>query len=132
MGLEFETRDPSINLLWAGDIIRYNGRGILKFSQRTAIEYAKKNNISYKVIEPKRKEFVIKSYADNFLKLVMWDYFTERKWLLWSWGGFAFIILSLLAQTYIDVKINEWYKVLRSFTGCSKENYQFYDGIAYL
>ena len=41
----------------------------------------------------------------------MWrSYFTENKWLLWSWGGFAFIILSLLAQTYIDVKINEWYK----------------------
>ena len=30
----------------------------------------------------------------------MWrSYFTENKWLLWSWGGFAFIILSLLAQT---------------------------------
>ena len=41
----------------------------------------------------------------------MWrSFFTEKKWLLWSWGGFAFIILSLLAQTYIDVKINEWYK----------------------
>ena len=41
----------------------------------------------------------------------MWrSFFTERKWLLWSWGGFGFIILSLLAQTYIDVKINEWYK----------------------
>jgi len=42
---------------------------ILKFSTKEqAIEYAKKNNISYKVIEPKKKEFVIKSYADNFLK----------------------------------------------------------------
>ena len=41
----------------------------------------------------------------------MWrSFFTDKKWLLWSWGGFAFIILSLLAQTYIDVKINEWYK----------------------
>ena len=41
----------------------------------------------------------------------MWrSYFTEKKWLLWSWGGSVFIILSLLAQTYIDVKINEWYK----------------------
>ena len=28
----------------------------------------KKNNISFKIIEPKKKEFVIKSYADNFLK----------------------------------------------------------------
>ena len=41
----------------------------------------------------------------------MWrSFFTDRKWLLWSWGGFLFIILSLLSQTWIDVKINEWYK----------------------
>ena len=41
----------------------------LKFSSKEkAIDYAKKNNISFKVIEPKKKEFVIKSYADNFLK----------------------------------------------------------------
>ena len=33
---------------------------------RLGRDYA--NNIQYKVIEPKRKEFVIKSYADNFLK----------------------------------------------------------------
>ena len=42
---------------------------ILKFSSKDqAIEYAKTNDISYTVIEPKKKEFVIKSYADNFLK----------------------------------------------------------------
>ena len=33
----------------------------------------------------------------------------KKKWLLWSgWG--LFIFLSLLSQTWIDVKINEWYK----------------------
>ena len=42
--------------------------GIIAMSKSLAIEYAKKNNISYKVIEPKKKEFIIKSYADNFLK----------------------------------------------------------------
>ena len=42
---------------------------ILKFpSKEKAIEYAKKNNILFTVIEPKKKKFVIKSYADNFLK----------------------------------------------------------------
>ena len=42
---------------------------VLKFpSKEKAIEYAEKNNISYNVIEPKKREFVIKSYADNFLK----------------------------------------------------------------
>ena len=38
------------------------------------------------------------------------SFFLNKKWRLWAWGGFAFIIASLLAQTWIDVKINEWYK----------------------
>ena len=38
------------------------------------------------------------------------SFFLDRKWFLWAWGGFTFIIGSLLAQTWIDVKINEWYK----------------------
>ena len=42
---------------------------VLKFSTKEqAIEYSENNNIAYTVIEPKKKEFVIKSYADNFLK----------------------------------------------------------------
>ena len=42
---------------------------VLKFSSKEkAIDYAKKNSIVYKLIEPKKKEYVIKSYADNFLK----------------------------------------------------------------
>ena len=41
----------------------------------------------------------------------MWrSFFTDRKWLVWSWGGAFFIFLSLLSQTWIDVQINEWYK----------------------
>ena len=63
----------------------------------------------------------------------MWrSYFTENKWLLWSWGGFAFIILSLLAQTYIDVKINEWYKGFYDLLqdAPNRELSEFYDGIA--
>ena len=38
------------------------------------------------------------------------SFFFSKKWRLWAWGGFVFIIGSLLAQTWIDVKINEWYK----------------------
>ena len=68
--LEFDTKDPSINPLmgWetSSDTLE---EVLLKFSSKEkAIEYAKKNNIFYKVIEPKQREFVIKSYADNFLK----------------------------------------------------------------
>ena len=34
------------------------------------------------------------------------SFFFDRKWSLWAWGGFLFIIGSLVAQTWIDVKIN--------------------------
>jgi hypothetical protein len=68
--LEFETKDPSINPLMGWETSTDTlEEVILKFSTKEqAIEYAENNNISYTVIEPKKKEFVIKSYADNFLK----------------------------------------------------------------
>ncbi len=68
--LEFTTKDPSINPLmgWETSMDTLE-EVIIKFpSKEKAIEYAEKNNISYNVIEPKKREFVIKSYADNFLK----------------------------------------------------------------
>ena len=68
--LEFITKDPSVNPLmgWESSTDTLE-EVILKFpSKEKAIEYAEKNNISYNVIEPKKREFVIKSYADNFLK----------------------------------------------------------------
>ena len=68
--LEFDTKDPSINPLMGWETSTDTlEEVILKFSTKDqAIEYAEKNNISFKVIEPKKQEFVIKSYADNFLK----------------------------------------------------------------
>ena len=68
--LEFDTKDPSINPLMGWETSTDTLEEIiLKFSTKEqAIEYAEKNNISYTVIEPKKKEFVIKSYAENFLK----------------------------------------------------------------
>ena len=68
--LEFETKDTKINPLmgWESSTDTLE-EVILKFSSKEkAIEYAEKNSISYKLIEPKKKDFVIKSYADNFLK----------------------------------------------------------------
>ena len=68
--LEFITKDTSINPLmgWESSTDTLE-EVVLRFSSKEkAIEYAESNDISYKVIEPKRKEFVIKSYADNFLK----------------------------------------------------------------
>ena len=68
--LEFEIKDPSINPLMGWETSTDTlEEVILKFpTKEKAIEYAKKNNIIYKIIEPKKKEFVIKSYSDNFLK----------------------------------------------------------------
>ncbi len=68
--LQFDTKDPSINPLmgWESSTDTLE-EIVLKFSTKEkAIEYAKKNNISFKVINPNKKEFVLKSYADNFLK----------------------------------------------------------------
>ena len=68
--LEFITKDPSINPLMGWETSTDTLEEIiLKFpSKEKAIEYAKKNNISFEVIEPKKSNFIIKSYADNFLK----------------------------------------------------------------
>ena len=68
--LEFETKNPSINPLMGWETSTDTlEEVILKFaSKEKAIEYAETNNISYKVVEPNQKEYVIKSYADNFLK----------------------------------------------------------------
>ena len=57
MGLEFETKDPSINPLMGWETSTDTlEEVILKFSSREkAIEYAENNNISYTVIDPKKK-----------------------------------------------------------------------------
>ena len=68
--IEFITSKPGVNPLmgWESSTDTL-GQVILQFpSKEKAIEYAKSNDISYTVIEPKKIKFVIKSYADNFLK----------------------------------------------------------------
>jgi len=40
----------------------------LKFdSKEEAVNYAKRNKLEYKVIEPKQPKMIIKSYSDNFM-----------------------------------------------------------------
>ena len=68
--LEFSTKNTSISPLmgWESSTDTLS-EVVLKFpTKEKAIEYAKANDISYTVFEQKKKEFVIKSYADNFLK----------------------------------------------------------------
>ena len=59
------------------------------------------------------------------------SFFLTKKWAVWAWGGFALIILSLLAQTYIDVKINEWYKGFYDLLQKPEDSNisEFWDGI---
>ena len=68
--LEFKTRDPKTNTLMGWESSNDTLEEVkLKFSSREkAVEYAKTNSIDYKVIEPKQKKFVIKSYEENFTK----------------------------------------------------------------
>ena len=68
--LEFESKDTSINPLMGWESSNDTmGQIKLEFSTKDkAIEYAKNNNISYKVIEPNKRKFIIKSYAENFTK----------------------------------------------------------------
>ena len=68
--LEFDTKDTTINPLMGWESSKDTmGEVRLEFSTKDkAIEYAKNNNISYKVIEPNKRKFIIKSYAENFTK----------------------------------------------------------------
>ena len=68
--LEFVTKDTATNPLmgWESSTDTLD-EVILKFpTKEKAIEYAKMNDISYTLIKPNKKRFIMKSYADNFLK----------------------------------------------------------------
>tara|TARA_B100000575_G_scaffold67978_1_gene52528 strand:- start:743 stop:1024 length:282 start_codon:yes stop_codon:yes gene_type:complete len=68
--VEYITDDPGINPLmgWESSTDTY-GELKLEFSSKDlAIEYAKKNNIDFEIIEPNKRKVVLKSYADNFTK----------------------------------------------------------------
>ena len=62
-GLSIDGINTAID--WNADIIITCDCGINAIDQA---EYAKKNNILYDVVEPKKNDFIIKSYTDNFLK----------------------------------------------------------------
>ena len=66
--LEFETKDATINPLMGWESSNDTMSEVrLEFSTKEkAVEYAKNNNIIYKLIEPNKKKIVIKSYAENF------------------------------------------------------------------
>ena len=66
--LEYFTKQPGVNPLmgWESSTDTFTELK-LEFSYKDlAIEYAKKNNIDYEIIESKKRKTVKKSYADNF------------------------------------------------------------------
>ena len=68
--LEFDTLDNGINPLMGWESSKDTMSEIkITFSTKIqAINYAKKNNIDYYVVEPQQRKIIKKSYADNFLK----------------------------------------------------------------
>jgi len=68
--LKFKDKKPGINPLmgWESSTDT-NGEVNLEFSTiENAIKYAKKNKISYEIVEQKIRKIIKKSYADNFTK----------------------------------------------------------------
>ena len=68
--IEFETKNTGINPLMGWESSNDTMSEVkLEFTTKDqAINYAKKNNIEYNLIEPQKRKVIKKSYTDNFLK----------------------------------------------------------------
>ena len=68
--LEFDTINTGINPLMGWETSKDTMSEVkLEFSTKEqAINYAKKNNVDYYIVESKRRKTIKKSYTDNFLK----------------------------------------------------------------
>ena len=68
--LEFETLDNEISPLmgWESSKDTMSEVKIEFETKDQAINYAKKNNLDYYIIEPQKHKIIKKSYSDNFLK----------------------------------------------------------------
>ena len=68
--LEFDTLNTGINPLMGWETSNDTMSEVkLEFSTKEqAINFAKKNNIIYYIVEPQEKKIIKKSYSDNFLK----------------------------------------------------------------
>ena len=68
--LEFDTLDNGVDPLMGWESSKDTMSEIkLEFSSKDhAINYAKKNDLDFYIIEPQKRKIIIKSYSDNFLK----------------------------------------------------------------
>ena len=68
--LEFDTLNTGVNPLTGWETSKDTMSEVkLEFlTKDQAINYAKKNNIDYYIIEPKKRKIIKKSYTNNFIK----------------------------------------------------------------
>ncbi len=68
--IEFKTKRTGINPLmgWESSTDTLSELKLEFSTKDLAIDYAKKNNIEFELIEPKERKIIKKSYADNFTK----------------------------------------------------------------
>ena len=68
--LEFDTLNTGINPLMGWETSEDTMSEVkLEFSTKgEALNFAKKNNIEYYIVEPQKNKIIKKSYSDNFLK----------------------------------------------------------------
>jgi NADH dehydrogenase (ubiquinone) Fe-S protein 4 len=68
--LEFDTLNTGVNPLMGWESSKDTMSEVkLEFSTKEeALNYVKKNNIEYYIIEPQKQKIIKKSYTDNFLK----------------------------------------------------------------
>ena len=68
--LEYFTKQPGVNPLmgWESSTDTLSELKMEFSSKELAIDYAKKNNVNYELVESKKRKIVKKSYADNFTK----------------------------------------------------------------
>lgn len=67
--LEFDKKNSSNDYLmnWVSSDDTQSQVKLFFDTKEAAINYAKKNNIEFQIIEPKKSKLILKSYADNFL-----------------------------------------------------------------
>ena len=68
--LEFDTLNTGINPLMGWETSKDTMSEVkLEFSTKEqAVNYAKKNNVDYYILEPQKVNIIKKSYSDNFKK----------------------------------------------------------------
>ena len=70
--LEFDTLNKGINPLmgWESSKDTMSEVKLEFLTREQAINYAKKNDIDYYIIEPQKRKIIKKAYSDNFLKMI--------------------------------------------------------------